>query len=50
MANLAIFKHLKLYKKKLEVKYLFEFELRMSVSSMGYEKFMLKTINSTGEY
>ena len=49
MAKLAIFKPPELYKKLSEVKYLFSFELRKSISSMGYKKITLKNIISIGE-
>ena len=49
MENLAIFKPPELHKKNSEVKYLFTFEDRESISSMGYKKFSLKTIISIGE-
>ena len=48
-ANLTIFKLPELYKKRLEVKYLFKFELKKAMSLMGFEKFLLKTITLIGE-
>ena len=46
MANLAVFKHPEFYNKLSEVKYLFTLELKKSISSMGYKKFLLKIIIS----
>ena len=39
MAKLAIFKPPELTKKKLEVKYLFKFEIKKSISSIAYKNF-----------
>ena len=51
MASLAIFKPPELYKKRSEVKYLFKFELRKSISLTvyKYKKFVRKTIILIGE-
>ena len=46
MANLETFKPPELYKKLLEVKCLFNFELSRQISSMEYKKFLSKIIIS----
>ena len=42
-------KYLELYKKQSEVKYIFNFEVKKSISSMGHKNCLLKTIFSIGE-